>query len=190
MHPVYERGLACFRPMSPTTSARLAYLALYGAVGASFPYLAVFYGSRDLELAAIGLLTSLAAGAGLVAAPLWGAVADRFAGSRLVLPGAALLAGAAAVALVAAPNSAIIVLPVAIMALAFSGLGPTLDARALETVRGNRYRYGGLRAWGSASFIVVVWLTGALIERAGPASIFAVYVASLIGLAAVSIPLR
>lgn len=176
--------------MSPTASARLAYLALYGAVGASFPYLAVFYGSRGLELAAIGLLTSLAAAAGLVAAPLWGAVADRFPGSRLILPGAALLAAAAALALVVAPNTAVIVLPVAVMALAFSGLGPTLDARALETVRGNRYRYGGLRAWGSASFIVVVWLTGALIERAGAASIFAVYVAALVVLAAVSIPLR
>ncbi|MGH2386298.1 MAG: MFS transporter, partial [Candidatus Limnocylindria bacterium] len=67
-------------------SARLAYLALYGAVGASFPYLAVFYASRGLGLETIGLLTSLAAAAGLVAAPIWGTLADRFAGSPLVLP--------------------------------------------------------------------------------------------------------
>ena len=51
--------------MSPTVAARLAYVALYGAIGASFPYLSVFYGSRGLDLATIGLLTSLAAGAGL-----------------------------------------------------------------------------------------------------------------------------
>jgi MFS family permease len=127
--------------MSPTASARLAYLALYGAVGASFPYLAVFYGSRGIELGAIGLLTSLAAAAGLVAAPLWGAVADRFAGSRLIRPGAALVAAAAALALVVAPNTAVIVLPVAMMALAFSGLGPTLDALAASpTSRATRLR--------------------------------------------------
>ena len=177
-------------PMSPTVSARLAYLALYAAVGASFPYFAVFYESRGLALETIGLLTSLAAGAGLVAAPLWGAVADRFAGSRLVLPIAAAAAAAGAAALVAARPPMLIALAVVGMALAFSGLGPTLDARALETVRGNRDRYGTLRAWGSASFIVVVWVTGALIERAGASSMFVLYITALLVLAVVSIPLR
>ena len=86
-----------------------------------------------------------------------------------MLPAAAILAAAGAVALALAHGPILIALAVVAMALAFSGLGPTLDARALETVRGNRDRYGGLRAWGSASFIVVVWVTGALIERAGAA---------------------
>jgi PPP family 3-phenylpropionic acid transporter len=176
--------------MSPTAAARLAYLALYAAVGASFPYLAVFYGSRGLNLETIGLLTALAAGAGLVAAPLWGTVADRFAGSWLVLPTAATLAAAGAAALVLAQGPFLIALALIAMSLAFSGLGPTLDARALETVRGHRDRYGGLRAWGSASFIVVVWATGALIERAGPPSMFGVYVAALLVLAVATIPLR
>lgn len=176
--------------MSPTAAARLAYLALYSAVGASFPYLAVFYASRGLGLETIGLLTSLAAGAGLIAAPLWGTVADRFAGSRLVLPIAAIAAAAGAAALAMAHHPVLIALAVVGIALAFSGLGPTLDARALETVRGQRDRYGGLRAWGSASFIVVVWVTGALIERAGPSSLFGIYIGALLVLALVTIPLR
>ncbi len=176
--------------MSQTTAARLAYLALYASVGASFPYFAVFYGSRGLGLETIGLLTALTAGAGLVAAPVWGTVADRFAGSWAVLPAAATLAAAGAVALVLAQGPVLIGLAVMAMSLAFSGLGPTLDARALETVGGRRDRYGGLRAWGSASFIVVVAATGALIERAGPSSMFVIYVAALLVLAVVTIPLR
>ena len=176
--------------MSATHAARLAYLALYAAVGASFPYLAVFYGSRGLTLETIGLLASLGAAAGLVAAPLWGAVADRFAGSWLVLPAAGLIAAAGAAALAVATSPIFITLSVAVMATAMSGIIPTLDARALETVRGDRNRYGGLRAWGSASFIVVVWLTGALIERAGAQSLFYVYVAALLVFAIVAIPLR
>jgi MFS transporter, PPP family, 3-phenylpropionic acid transporter len=176
--------------MSPPTAARLAYLALYGAVGASFPYLAVFYRSRGLDLATIGLLTSLAAAAGLLAAPLWGAVADRLAGSKPVLPMAAILAAAGGAALALAHGPIPIALAVVAMALAHSGLGPMLDARALETVRGHRDRYGGMRAWGSASFIVVVWATGALIERAGATSLFVVYIASVLVLAVVTIPLR
>ena len=54
----------------------------------------------------------------------------------------------------------------------------------------DRNRYGGLRAWGSASFIVVVAFTGALIERAGITSMFVVYIAALLVLAVVSLPLR
>ena len=176
--------------MSPTVAARLAYVALYGAIGASFPYLAVFYRSRGLDLATIGLLTSLAALVGLVAAPLWGAMADRFAGSRPVLPVAATLAAAGGAVLALAHGPIPIALAVVGMALAFSGLAPTLDARALETVRGNRDRYGGLRAWGSASFIVVVSATGALIERADPSSLFVLYIGALLLLALVTIPLR
>jgi PPP family 3-phenylpropionic acid transporter len=79
---------------------------------------------------------------------------------------------------------------VAVMSGAFAGLAPTLDARALETVASDRDRYGRLRAWGSASFILVVALTGALIERAGAASLFPVYIAMMLVLAAVAFPLR
>jgi PPP family 3-phenylpropionic acid transporter len=103
---------------------------------------------------------------------------------------AALLAAAGAATLAVARGPVLIALAVVGMSLAFSGLGPTLDARALETVRGNRDRYGGLRAWGSASFIVVVSVTGALIERAGAASLFILYIAALLVLALVTIPLR
>jgi len=176
--------------MSATNAARLGYLALYGAVGASFPYFSVFYGSRGFGVETIGLLTSLAAVAGLVAAPLWGSAADRFSGSRGLLPAAAIVAALGAGALAVVREPLLVAGAVAIMSLAFSGLGPTLDARALETVRNDRNRYGGLRAWGSASFIVVVWLTGAVIERFGAASMFVVYVAMLLGFAIAAVRLR
>lgn len=176
--------------MSATAAARLGYLALYGAVGASFPYFSVFYGSRGLGVETIGLLTSLGAVAGLVAAPLWGSAADRFSGSRALLPAAAIVAALGASALTIVREPLLVACAVAIMSLAFSGLGPTLDARALETVRHDQNRYGGLRAWGSASFIVVVWLTGAIIERLGAVSMFGVYVAMLLAFAVAAVGLR
>jgi MFS transporter, PPP family, 3-phenylpropionic acid transporter len=176
--------------MSVTGAARLAYVALFAAIGASFPYLPVYYASRGLSLEEIGLLTALGAAVGLVAAPLWGAAADRFAGSRLVLPVAGLLAAASSALLVLVRDPIAIGATVAAMALAMSGIPPGLDARALETVRGDRNRYGRLRAWGSASFIASVALTGAFIERAGPPSLFWIYVGALLAFAIVSLPLR
>ena len=177
-------------PISPRVAAILSYVAAFGAVGAWYPYLAVFYQDRGLDLGTIGLFTALGAAAGLVSAPIWGAAADRFAGSRLMIPIGALItaAGAAALALVDGVFAMAVALTVASMA--FAGIAPILDARALETVGSDRDRYGRLRAWGSAAFIVVVAFTGALVERAGITSMFAVYIPALLVLAIVSLPLR
>jgi MFS transporter, PPP family, 3-phenylpropionic acid transporter len=174
----------------PRGAARLGYIALYAAVGASFPYLPVFYESRGLSVGAIGVLIALGAVAGLVAAPLWGILADRLAGSRSILPFAALVAAVGAVAMALGHGPLAITVAVIVMSLAFAGLGPTLDASALATLGGDRDRWGGLRALGSASFIVAVVATGALIERAGASSLFVVYVAALAVLAVVTLPLR
>ena len=177
-------------PVSPRLAAILSYVAAFGAVGAWYPYLAIFYQDRGLDLGLIGLMTALGAAAGLVSAPIWGAIADRFAGSSLVIPVAALVTAAGAAGLALADSIAALAATLVISAVAFAGIAPTLDARALETVGSDRNRYGRLRAWGSAAFIVVVAFTGALVERAGITSMFVVYVAALLVLAVVALPLR
>ena len=176
--------------ISPRAAARLSYVAAFGAVGAWLPYLGVFFQDRGLDLGLIGLMTALGAAAGLVSAPLWGALADRFAGSPLVIPVAALITAAGATALAFSEGVGAMAAALVLSSVAFAGIAPTLDARALETVSDDRNRYGGLRAWGSGAFIVVVAFTGALVERAGITSMFIVYVAALLVLAVVSLPLR
>jgi MFS transporter, PPP family, 3-phenylpropionic acid transporter len=177
-------------PISPRVAAILSYVAAFGAVGAWYPYLAVFYQDRGLDLGLIGVMTAVGAAAGLVSAPIWGAVADRFAGSPLVIPVAALVTAAGAAGLALSDSIWMIAFTLVVSSVAFAGIAPTLDARALETVGSDRNRYGRLRAWGSAAFIVVVAFTGALIERAGIASMFAVYIGALLVLAVVALPLR
>ena len=176
--------------VSPRAAARLSYVAAFGAVGAWYPYLAVFYQDRGLDLGLIGLMTALGAAAGLVSAPIWGALADRFAGSPLVIPVAALVTAAGATGLALSDSVGGMAAALVLSSVAFAGIAPTLDARALETVGDDRNRYGGLRAWGSGAFIVVVAFTGALVERAGITSMFIVYIAALLVLAVVSLPLR
>jgi PPP family 3-phenylpropionic acid transporter len=162
--------------VSSPVVARAAYATFFGAVGASFPYLPVYYRSVGLSLGEVGLLGSLAAAAGLIGAPLWGTLADRYPRSRLVLPAAATLAALAALGLALARQPIAIAAAVMATSMAMAGIPPIVDARALETVAGDHDRYGRLRVWGSISFVVVVWLTGFLIERAGIASLFTVYV--------------
>ena len=176
--------------ISPRAAARLSYVAAFGAVGAWYPYLAVFYQERGLDLGLIGVMTALGAAAGLVSAPIWGALADRFAGSPLIIPVASLVTAAGAIGLALSDSVGGMAAALVLSSVAFAGIAPTLDARALETVGDDRNRYGGLRAWGSGAFIVVVAFTGGLVERAGITSMFIVYVAALLVLAVVSLPLR
>jgi PPP family 3-phenylpropionic acid transporter len=176
--------------MSSPVAARAAYATLFGAIGASFPYLPVYYRSVGLSLGEIGLLGSLAAAVGLVGAPLWGTLADRYPTSRLILPLAATVAALAALGLALAREPVAIAGAVMAFSVALSGLTPIIDARALETVQGDHDRFGPIRVWGSIGFIVVVWLTGFLIERAGIASLFTVYVPLLAVTAVVTIALR
>lgn len=176
--------------MSSRVAARVAYAMLFAAIGASFPYLPVYYRSVGLTLGEIGLLGSLAAAVGLLGAPLWGTLADRYPTSRLILPTAASLAALAGMGLALARQPVAIAAAVVAMSAAQAGIAPMLDARALDTVRDNHDRYGGLRVWGSIGFVAAVWSTGFLVERAGIASLFTVYVPLLVITALVALLLR
>jgi PPP family 3-phenylpropionic acid transporter len=136
------------------------------------------------------LLGSLAAAVGLLGAPLWGTLADRHPTSRVMLPAAATLAALAALGLALARQPVAIAGAVIATSIALGGITPILDTRALEVVSGDRDRYGRLRVWGSIGFVVVVWLTGFLVERAGIASLFTVYVPLLVLTAVVTLLLH
>ena len=115
--------------MSSPVAARAAYATLFGAIGASFPYLPVYYRSVGLSLGEIGLLGSLAAAVGLLSAPLWGTLADRHPTSRLILPTAAGLAALAALGLALAREPVAIAAAVVAMSAAQAGVAPMLAAR-------------------------------------------------------------
>jgi MFS transporter, PPP family, 3-phenylpropionic acid transporter len=176
--------------MSQRAYARVAYVTLFVAIGAMAPYLPVYFRSLGLELDAVGLLAALSAGAGILGAPLWGVIADRFAASRLVLPMAAGVAAVAATLLALAGDPLLVVPIVSLLALAMAGIPPILDARALEAVAEDRHRYGRLRVWGSGSFILSVLAVGWLIERTGIRGLFIVLVCALVATALVGLGVR
>lgn len=176
--------------MSSPLAARAAFAALFGAIGASFPYLPLYYRASGLNLAEVGLVGALAAGVGLLAAPLWGSLADRSPDSRWVLPAAATLATFGAIGLWLASGPIAIAVAATGTLAAQAGVAPILDARALDIVRGNRDGYGRLRVWGSIAFVVVSAAVGFLVERSGIASLFWAYLPLLAVTAIVGLLLR
>ena len=172
--------------------ATSTYIAYFVAVGASFPYLPVHYRALGLDLGTIGLLAALSAATQLVAAPVWGAIADLFGRSRLTLPAAAMVATAGAVALAMARDPMTVAASVVGLSVGLAGIGPILDARTMELLGSDRARYGRVRAWGSVAFVVSAALCGPLLDAGGTRALFLVYIPclALTALIALSVPRR
>ena len=176
--------------ISARARAALAYVAMYAAVGSMLPYMPLYYRSLGFSLAEVGAILALGALVGLLASPIWGALSDRHRGSPLVLVAATAtaLAGTAVLAFFAEP--AVVVIGAAVLGAGLSGLGPIIDARALENAGPDRSGFGPLRAWGSLSYIGAVLGTGAAVERWGLHTVFIVLSNMLVVTAVVGLNLR
>ena len=154
----------------------LAYLIYFAALGATFPYLPVFYRGLGLGLAEIGILTALQAAIQLVLAPVWGGLGDRFPRTRVMLPLAAAVATVGATLLFLATDEAMVFVGSMILYAGLSGITPTLDARTLETLGSERRdRYGEVRAFGSLAFVISTLAVGFLLDAQGARSLFWVF---------------
>jgi len=161
-------------PASSVARPAIVFALLFGAVAAYAPYIAVYLRSKGLELGTVGLLIALQAAVGLVAAPAWGALADRRGDVRGPILVASLVAAGAAVLLATVSGPLLLAASIALVATGMAGITPMVDSRAVRLV-GQRERFGRARAWGSAAFIVAAFGTGAAIGRFGPAGMFALY---------------
>jgi PPP family 3-phenylpropionic acid transporter len=175
---------------SPGVRARLGYIALYAAVGALYPYIPIYYRSLGLDLGEIGLLAAIFSAAGMVGSPLWGAAGDRLGRSPAVLLFPASLAAGAFGVLAFANGMWGVGIAAATASFAMSGVSPVLDARALETVREDRSRFGRLRVWGSISFIASALFVGWLTDWAGDRSLFIVLIPALVVTGIIGLGLR
>jgi MFS transporter, PPP family, 3-phenylpropionic acid transporter len=163
--------------------ARATYAALFAAIGALVPFIPVYYQSLGIALDGIGLLGAVAAAAAAVAAPLWGAAADRLGSTRRVLLLGSLGAAASAVVLGRVAPGVPLLVAVVLLYAFIAGVSAVLDAQALEQIGADRNQYGQLRVWGSASFIVSVLAVGWLVERTDIRAIFVVLAAAMVATA-------
>jgi PPP family 3-phenylpropionic acid transporter len=160
--------------LSPQARARLVYITFYAAVGGASPYLVLFYKGIGLDLAGIGLVVSFGSVVSLLAGPGWGYLSDRLRASPVVTVAAAATAILGVVLMYQAHDLPGVLGCSILLSAGFAGLTPILDARALEISGPERTGYGPLRAWGSISYIVVSFATGAAIDAVGLGAAFAI----------------
>ncbi len=159
---------------------RAYYFFFIGAGGFLSPFVTLFYKSRGLNGAEIGLLGALAAFSAMLTAPIWGRLGDTSSRPRRLIK-AALLASAC-FALLRGIQSFFwsICLFIILDALFGSGTTSLSSLQALAAVNGEKSGFGSVRLWGSLGWAVVTPLAGFLIERLGLYIPFAGYAAMLV----------
>jgi MFS transporter, PPP family, 3-phenylpropionic acid transporter len=169
----------------PRLALSAAYVANFGALAASGPFLAVHLGAVGFSPSAAAQVLALLLLVRVVAIPAWTLLADRagtIGGVLLLVSAGALLAFAA---LFLDPSPALVAACLLVFAAFRAPFGALLDAHALGDMRGAGRTFGAVRAWGTAGYAVCAMLTGALVARDGSRAVIYVTTA-LLGVALAS----
>lgn len=146
---------------------KVFYFCYYAAGAALIPYLALYYASTGLNGRAIGLLTGLPPLVTLVAAPLWGGLADAGSRHKQLL----LLAIGGAIAMVLGLSTAAGFLGMLAFVLLYAFFNapivPLVDSTVLAMLGPAKQRYGKQRVWGAIGWGISGLSMGIVIEQLG-----------------------
>lgn len=148
-------------------SFALFFFAYYGFVGVFSPYASLYFAEKGMTAAQIGVLMSLIQVMRIFGPNLWGWVADHSQRRVLVLRITALAALAAFSGMFFGQTFAQFFMVMVIVNAFTSAQGPLSEALMLSEMRGDLTHYGKLRLWGSVGFILLVVLSGQLLDWRG-----------------------
>ena len=154
---------------------RVYYLLYYCAQGAISPFINLFYVSRGLSGAEIGLLGTIGALAGLISAPFWGRLNDNVQKPRRLLQ-VALSANSLAFFLISQQTVFLyMAIIIGFNALIISGLDPLSSTQALDAAAEADAGFGSIRLWGSMGWALAAPISGWVIQRTSLLSGFYAY---------------
>jgi MFS transporter, PPP family, 3-phenylpropionic acid transporter len=166
----------------------LLYFVHFTGFGVFVPFVPVWYEARGFDARSLGLLLATPPLVGIVAPFVVGVVADATGLRARLMSAAAIVAALAALGMAGAlllPDALqlpALITAVAIFAVARTPLFGLTDVIALESLGGERARYGRLRLFGSLGFLCAVvlfpMLTSARLHHVLPCAVAAAYAAT------------
>ena len=140
------------------------YLFYFALLGATAPFLALYFNHLGFSSARIGELVAIPMLMRCVAPNLWGWLGDR-SGQRLLIVRLGALCTLASFSLIfVAKSYAWLALVMALHAFFWHAVLPQFEVITLAHLQGQTARYSQVRLWGSIGFILTVVALGRLFE--------------------------
>ena len=169
------------RPLIPFAALSGAYFAHIGFFN---PYLTLWLKDLGLPLVVISLVVAAQPFTRVFAPYIWGLISDRTGHRVRLLRFSAVAAAVVSLGLFVEGGAAWLAAVLFVLFVLTSSMMGLTEAAMAHVVAGDWGRYGRVRLWGSAGFLVTVFLAGAWFERFGMHHFPGWAVATLVGVAA------
>ncbi len=163
--------------ISPLTIIRSQYFFYFAVMGAILPYFNLYCYHIGFSGYQIGVLSALRSFAIVLFPILWGMLADRFRIRKSIYVACNFIGTAVWVGYFFTTDFGPMVLITLAYGIFFTPIISLLEAVTMDTLAGEKPRYGQTRAWGSISFILVVLSLGRVIDSHGVEIILALVLA-------------
>jgi PPP family 3-phenylpropionic acid transporter len=143
----------------------LHYILYFAVMGMYLPYFNLYCYHLGFSGFNIGVLSALRALAMVISPMAWGALADRSGGRRPIYILCTAVSAGIWVFFLFTEDFAVMAALTLLYGIFYAPVISFLEALTMESLGGEKQRYGRIRAWGSISFIAVVLVFGRLIEH-------------------------
>lgn len=144
-------------------------------LGVYIPYLVLHYRAIGLDIAQIGLLSSLSPLFMILSGPLWGLLADALHLRRVLLPMTTIGTVLPTIAISQTSDFGWLLVLTCLQALFMSPISSLADSAVLASLGDRRDLYGAQRLWGAVGWIVASVGAGWLVTRTSLELIFWMY---------------
>ena len=140
------------------------YFLYFGVMGAHLPYFNLYCYHLEFSGWQIGLISAVRSLVLILFSILWSIVADRYRARRRIYLICIFCSAALWGFFMLTADFTWMPVITIFYGIFYSPLIAFLETFAMEALGKNKRRYGGMRAWGSVAFIIMVLLLGRLIE--------------------------
>ncbi len=155
---------------------RLMYLLLFGSTGCYYPFIAVYFASRNLNYIQIGLAFAANSLIAIIAQPVWGYLTDKYLSKKKTLMIAVSFCALLIFLFILADSFYMIIGATVLLIIFQSVTQPISDSYTYEMIeKTDAFNFGEVRLMGSAGFALAAVIVGKIIQETSIHSTFMIY---------------
>lgn len=136
----------------------LFYFAFFGAFGAFYPMISLWFLDREITALQIGQIISVSLIVQIIVQPIWGIICDKYKLTKIILTTNLIFTATCSIFLSFNQEFIYLLITFIFLTIFNVAVAPIIDSISLENIKEPR-EYGFLRAWGALGYALFCWLS-------------------------------